>query len=477
MEDKPSLHLSIPNIELPKTIEDCHRVIQESHHFIRSLFEQVEKLIRENNDLKERLNNNSSNSSLPPSKDYQKKKPDRVPSKNSSGGQKGHKGHFRQLLDSQEVDFIVDCPLPTHCLCGGKINLKNDFQRHQVYELPEIKLQVTEYQLAKGCCTQCRQHPIADLPEGVTWGITGPRLTGLMSHLVSNYQLSRREVKAFLKEQFHFNLSLGTVFNKQKMVNAALETPTAELLTIVKESPCVNVDETGHQRDGKKQWMWCVVSSTIAYFSIAKNRGKKVLKSLMGDYPGIVISDRYAVYNYFESSHRQICWAHLKRDFRRISEKENKLCARIGKHLLLCEAELFEIWHAFKQSQITRDELLRQSEPIRRRLGELLEQGSYTDPSLKIARFCKNLLKHFNALWVFLSTEHVEPTNNHAERCLRPAVTWRKKYFGTRSDDGSEFVARSISVKMTCQLQGKNAFEFLCQTLQCFFEKKLAPPL
>jgi transposase len=182
-------------------------------------------------------------------------------------------------------------------------------------------------------------------------------------------------------------------------------------------------------------------------------------------------------YNYFDSDKRQICWAHLKRDFTRLSEKDDKICSRIEKSLLQCEADLFKIWHEFKQAKITRDELLRRSRPIRQRVGALLEQGSYTDPLLKISRFCKNLLDGFNALWTFLSVEQVEPTNNHAERCLRPAVTWRKKYFGTRSDYGSEFVARTTSIKMTCQLQSKNTFQFLQQTVQSYFSKKQAPSL
>jgi len=110
-------------------------------------------------------------------------------------------------------------------------------------------------------------------------------------------------------------------------------------------------------------------------------------------------------------------------------------------------------------------------------LGELLEQGTYTDPCLKIVGFCKNLLKDFYALWTFVFTENVEPTNNHAERCLRPLVTWRKKYFGTRSDYGSEYVSRTASIRMTCKLQSKNNFQFLKVLMQAHFSGLPAPSL
>jgi transposase len=412
---------------------------------------------------------------LPPSKSLNKKKSHRQSSGKTSGGQKGHKGHYRKLLPSNQVDSIEHCLLPTHCSCGGCIIPGNDHIRHQVYELPILKLNITEYHLQKGCCESCSQKQIANLPVGITWGITGPRLTSFMSDLVTRFGLSRREQKLFLEEHFQFCISLGTVFNKQKIVNTAMEVPVRELLPIIKESISVHSDETGHNRDGKNQWMWGFASHIAAFFSIQASRGKKVLRSFLGDFKNIVVSDRYAAYNIFDSSKRQICWAHLKRDFTKLSEKDNKVIARIGKNLLECESSLFKIWHEFKYEKINRDELLWQAKPIRRRMGELLEQGSYTDPTLKVARFCKNLLENFNALWTFLEIDGVEPTNNHAERSLRPSVIWRKKYFCTRSDYGTEYVARSASINATCKLQKKSSFNFLCALLQNHFSGMMTP--
>lgn len=461
---------------LPTTIEECQQVIRLLLNKLDDLsrrFEILEtenkKLRLENAQLKERLNNNSSNSSLPPSKSLKKRKNNRVSSGKPSGGQPGHRGHYREFLPSDQVDSIERCQLQTNCLCGGKIKPNSDYMRHQVYELPLLKLHVTEYQLQKGCCENCGQKQVAPLPTGITWGITGPRLTSFMSSLVTQYGLSRREQRSFLEEHLQFQISLGTVFNKQKIVNAAMEAPVAELLPIVKASHSVHSDETGHNRDGKNQWMWGFISNTAGFFSIHASRGKKVLRAMLGDFKHILISDRYAAYNIFESSKRQICWAHLKRDFIKLSEKDDKLIARLGKNLLACESDLFKIWHEFKSGKLPRDELLQQVKPIRQRVGELLEQGSYTDPVLKAARFCKNVLENFHALWTFLEMDNVEPTNNHAERSLRPSVIWRKKYFCTRSDYGTEYVARSASIHVTCKLQKKSSFHFLCTLLQNHF--------
>jgi len=173
-------------------------VIRGYHKIIVELSKRVNELHTEIKVLKERLNTNSSNSSLPPSKSFKKKnKKPKPPSQNKSGGQMGHKGNFRSLQDSNEADDIVNCRLPVRCECGGKINPSGEYQRHQVYELPKIELHMTEYRLEKGCCSYCGQNHIGSLPEGVARGIIGPKLTGFMSHLVAKYGLSRLKLKNF----------------------------------------------------------------------------------------------------------------------------------------------------------------------------------------------------------------------------------------------------------------------------------------
>lgn len=456
------------SIPLPETIDGCHDLIKRLVELTDTLVVRIEQLEQENRALKERLDNNSSNSSKPPSQDFKKKKAKQA-NPNKGGGVKGHQGHFRKLLSAEEVDAVVSCPLPQHCFCGGQITQQEEVLRHQVHELPQIKLHVTEYQLAKGLCDCCGKKQIASLPDGITWGITGPRLTSLMSHMLSKYQLSRRELQSFLEEHYAFKLSMGCIYAKQRIVTQALGEPVNDLLERIKESNSVHMDETGHRRDGLNQWLWGIMSSKAAFFSVEASRGKKVIASLMEDFNGIIISDRYAAYNYFTRDKRQICWAHLKRDFTKISEKKEPIIARIGKDLLTCQSLLFELWHQYKLEYFSCEELIRKTRPIRHKIGELLEQGTYTDPKLKIVRFCSNLLAVYSALWTFIFNEKVEPTNNHAEQCLRPAVIWRKKYFGTRSDYGSDFLARTMSLITSCRLQSKSAFQALSQILNSHF--------
>ena len=168
---------------LPATIEGCHVLLKEQGKLVEELSVQLKKLIQENRDLKELLNRNSNNSSQPPSQSRIKPNNNRISSGKPSGGQKGHKGHHRELLPEEEIDEIIDCRLPEKCSCGGEIIIEEGCIRHQVHELPEIKLNVTEYKLAKGECVCCGKRHIAEFPEGVTWGITGHQINGLYERI------------------------------------------------------------------------------------------------------------------------------------------------------------------------------------------------------------------------------------------------------------------------------------------------------
>lgn len=251
---------------LPTTIEDCHTLIRNLMSLIDKQGMELKKQHAEIQLLKEQLTINSQNSSLPPSHDLKKKKKksSKHPSGRASGGQPGHPGHYRKMLDSTEADTITVCAAPKDCTCGGAVVENGNYQCHQVYELPVIKLHMTEYQLAEGICNHCSKKHVAPLPEGITWGITGPRLTSFMSEMVAGYHLSRRQLQNFLKNHFHFDIGLGTVFNKEKIVNDVLTVPTQEIKEEIHKSPFANMDETSHNRDGKKQWLWAALTATAA---------------------------------------------------------------------------------------------------------------------------------------------------------------------------------------------------------------------
>lgn len=204
------------------------------------------------------------------------------------------------------------------------------------------------------------------------------------------------------------------------------------------EQVSVNADETGFKEKGKSMWAWIAVSCSVAVFIIRGGRNKKIAKELLGkNFKGILCSDRYSAYQWIPNESRQICWAHLERDFRRISERSGSSNV-VGGDLLVQTNNLFHFWHQFKDRHVDRETLKKKTRPIRIFIEGLLRRGMRSN-NKKTLGTCQNILSYDQALWRFLETDGVEPTNNLAERLIRTIAIWRKTSFGTQSKAGSSY--------------------------------------
>ena len=174
---------------------------------------------------------------------------------------------------------------------------------------------------------------------------------------------------------------------------------------------------------------------------------------------GIVHSDRWSVYLQVPAERRQLCWAHLKRDFQKVVDLGGP-SQFVGRRGLRIVKELFAAWHAFQEGKVTRDKLTTLMLPLELRLNKALLEGEFGDDA-RVATFCKNVLKLEAGLWTFVKHEGVEPTNNYMERLLRRAVLWRRRSFGCTSAAGCRFVERILTVVQTCRLQRRNVLDYL----------------
>jgi transposase len=161
----------------PKTLEEAMEVIGQ-------LVKIIIELKKENDSLREQLNNNSKNSSIPPSQDIKKKKKIKPKSSRKRGGQVGHKAWQRNIVAPEQVDTIVDCKPTEACHCGGAITLKSNPHIHQVFEIPLAKYEVSEYRIYKGCCERCHVKHEGQLPAGVSWKGFGSRAQAMVSLLL-----------------------------------------------------------------------------------------------------------------------------------------------------------------------------------------------------------------------------------------------------------------------------------------------------
>ena len=172
---------------------------------------------------------------------------------------------------------------------------------------------------------------------------------------------------------------------------------------------------------------------------------------------------------------RQICWAHLKRDFQKCLERGGA-GKEVGDTGLRVVEDVFTLWWDFRDSAIAREALGTKLEPLIEELRSALERGSGCADH-KVSAFCDNLLALYPALWLFAGIAGVEPTNNHAERILRMGVLWRKNAFGCHSESGCRFVERVLTVVQTLRLQKRSVLNFLEASIVAYRAGTTAPAL
>lgn len=428
--------------------------------------------------LEARLNQTPRNSSLPPSTEHPHAKPapPTKPSGRRRGGQPGHPKHERALIPVEECDDVVVMKPEACRRCGERLaGIDLAPWRRQVWEIPEIKPVVIEYQLHRLVCPGCGETTCGQLPPGVPQGTAGPRLVALTALLMGCFKQSKRRVALFLGEVLHQPCSPGWVVKLQNQATDALRPAYHELARTLPTQPVLGIDESPTKEARTKSWLWTFVAGTFTVFALRTTRAATVLGELLTDaFDGVVNCDRAKMYG--SQGRLQWCWAHLKRDFQALIDHPDHQVKRLGHDLMRPTRELFRHWRRYRDGTITRRGLLRLMGPIRNEIDALLLRGAFSG-NPKLTGMCRPLYDHRDWLWTFLDIERVEPTNNASERALRPAVIWRKLSFGTESAGGSRFVETILTVVETCHKQSRNTFEFLTNAIQAHFACQSAPSL
>ena len=444
-----------------------------------ALLIQVGELIEANRrlearvaELEQRLNRSSRNSSLPPSQDPPSTPPrPRQPhSGRRRGAQPGHEGKNRPLLPLERVDQVVE-HWPERCQACAHVFSEDErvdvaaVHRHQVSELPPIAVTVSEHRLHRLRCPACAACTRAELATGVPRSAFGPRLQAAVATVAVRNRVSRRDTVELMDELFGVELSTGSIDTIIERAGEALAEPHAGLHEQIRSASAVNVDETGWRTAGARRTLWGAPTERAAVFRIARDRHEREAKALLGeDFRGIACSDRWWAYNYLEPERRQLCWAHLVRDFTAHSEglAAQKEFGEVG---LAIAGRLFAAWDELRASG-DRALLLERVAPLKQELRALLEQAARKSTKTKYHRlFATTLLKRWPALWTFTLVDGVEPTNNHAERGLRGAVIYRKLSLGSQSERGERTIERLLSASVTCRLQERSLFAYLSDVL------------
>jgi transposase len=432
-------------------------------------------------ELTARLGTDSSNSSQPPSSDKPwKERRKQKPSGRPSGAQPGHVGKTRTPFKAEDVDHRVSV-VPTGCGKCGRHLKANDttghVRRHQVVEIPPVVAEVTEYALHESKCPGCGHTTTADLPEGVPNSCVGVRFQAIASLLTGRCRITRREAREVMAELFGPNaeVSLGTVGTLERRTSKALRPAYDEALDAIQKVQFANCDETSWRQSNKLAWLWAAVTPMLKVFRIDRRRNREAFRRLLFGFDGILGSDRFSVYRAHPIRERQLCWAHLLRNFRGLEERGGK-AGSLGVAGQKIVKAVFKEWYRFRDGQLTRERLRRRLAPLRLRLKHLLAR--HVNSSIPAARkIAKDLREYGAALWTFARVEGVEPTNNAAERAVRKAVLWRKTSFGSASQWGSRFAERMLTVSESLRAQGRSILDFLVGSIQARLGMRRRPSL
>jgi transposase len=429
------------------------------------------------------LGRNSSNSSMPPSanppgaaKPTVQKTTGRKP-----GAQPGHSAQNRSRLPASMVDQVKHFLPPACERCQQPLPREagpNDPAPlwHQVVELPEVLVHVTEYQGHARTCSCCGHLTQATIPAPIRAHGHGPRLTATISTLTGTFHVSKRDAEGIVETIFGVPIAVGTIVAAERETSAALAAPYGEAQQACQDAPCNNVDETSWKLGKQLIWLWTAVSHVCTFFLIHKKRGAEALSAVFTKaFAGITISDRWVVYNRLSVWRRQLCWAHLIRDFQALFETTGP-GKKIGAELLCFADDIFNFWYRVRDGTLKRSSFRQYVSTQRPWLRDLLAEGAACGCA-KTAALCRNLLKLEPALWTFARVEGVEPTNNAAERALRKAVLWRKRSFGCKSEAGCRFVERMLTVAKTLQQHQRPILTYLVEAIVAHRQGRSAPKL
>ena len=464
-----------------KLIQDLIRKVENLTIRVQQLevFEQENKNLRqenallkaENAELMSRLNSNSKNSSRPPSSDGYKKKP-ALPKKvkGKQGGQKGHKG--RTLQQVEHPDRTVKCN-PGQCDCGHEF-LNDELvlsETRQVFDFPQPRLEVTEYQIQKGKCPVCGEWHKGTAPEGINAPVQyGNGVKAYAVLLNVHFKLPFKKIQLLFGDLFGYAINESTVYSAGRQCYQKLEESEEIIKSKITGSDVAHADETGVRVQGKLHWLHTTSSLLFTYLFMHEKRGALALtseKSILNKITGWLVHDCWSSYFNFDKIKHAICGAHILRELEGLVESGQSKWAKVFKAFLMSVYEMPFKERVKRRQQIEARYILicnmgEKSEPPPKKTPG--KRGRYK--RTKGRNLVERLIREKDAVLAFAFNKEVPFTNNLAERDLRPAKVKQKISNCFRTFTGAEIYARIEGFVSTARKQNRDVFSELCTTFE-----------
>jgi transposase len=458
-------------MQLPKTIEECHSLILKQAEIIDALTAKhtqvISELMNRISELERRLGQNSQNSHKPPSSEGLQKKPAFPRSKGKKrGGKPGHIGNTLKMVDSPDHIKLWAAKV---CSCGADLSATEleIKERRQVFDLPEPRLEVTEYRFVQCKCPCCGKKAEGSFPETVTAPVQyGSGVKALVALLSTGYHLSYQNIQQLFSDLFGYSLNENTMVHAHKQCYTTLENSEQVIRKAIVESPVAHFDETGHRVEGKLQWLHVASSAGYTYLCSHAKHGKEALQSdssLLPSIKGYAVHDCWKSYFAFQDCQHAICGAHLLRELTALIEKGSQWAADMHELLL----------NMYKESNYGKD-VLKNPQPFMLDYDRVCQQGQQQEPPAQPnvrgrpkRTKGRNLLERFiqykKAVVAFALQQEVPFTNNQAERDLRPSKIKQKVSGCFRTSAGAKAYARIQGFISTARKQQQKVFQQIQQ--------------
>ena len=458
-------------MNLPEDISTLHALIRElitTNELLQAEVlaqkKQIASLQAEVKELRAQLSSNSKNSHKPPSSDGYRKRAVIPKRKKKRGGQSGHKGSTLQMVSLPDREIVLRAET---CACGADLRTVPGVlsERRQVFDLPEPKLEVIEYQRYRTQCPCCGMESQADFPEGVDGPVQYGSGVKAFSVLLSNsFCLSYNKISQLFTDLYGYSINVATLFQANIDAYEALEASEEVIQTQLCQAEVAHADESGLRVAGKLQWVHSLSSEQYTYLFVHPKRGKKALESEVSLLPRLnnwLVHDCWASYFAFSDVKHALCGAHILRELQALIDRKSRWAGRMHKYLI----DLYE------KSQKGTDSI-KFSKPWQKRFDRICYGADLEEPdpipsprgkpkTSKGRNLLNRLIKYQDALLAFAIHQTVPFTNNQAERDIRPVKLKQKVAGCFRTPQGANYYARIHGFVSTTRKNQRNTFKEL----------------
>lgn len=401
---------------------------------------------------------------------FSKRRPKANPKKpgRKAGQAYGKKAHRLTPDSEQEIDEIIEAPLPDECPdCGGVVEDEGIEHQFQV-EIPRKPL-YRRFDIHIGSCSRCgkrvqgRHRLQTSDALGAARSQLGPVTQATIALFKNKYGLSYGKIRGILKDQFGIELSCGGAAQVVQRAARRSDGIYQRLCQMIRQSPVVYPDETGWKIGGWNHWLWVFVTKSITIYVIRPHRGHEVPQEILGSHwAGTMVHDGWSPYDFFKEAQHQQCLAHLLDRGCHLIEKAVGRAKEFPKKTKKLLQDALDLRDRREKQTISEKGLAIARGRLEKRLNRLLgSRLSHEDNR----RFQNHLARHSQEIFTFLYQTDIEATNWPAEQAIRPAVVNRKVFGGNRTQAGAHAQEVLASVFVTCAQRGQNALGYLSKLI------------